>query len=217
MTVYIYLDESGDLGWQFNLPFKHGGSSRYLVIAALIIPPDKDGVTKRCIRGLYNARDWSKTKEKKWSGMSPTGRRAFAQAALAIPRKYPEISYRAIVVQKCNVQDHIRTDPNKLYNYMVNLLLLDEMAKHDRVTFVPDPRSIKVESGNSLHDYLQTKLWFEKEVKTVLETIPRDSKYCHNLQFTDMLAGTVAAYFEHGHIDNWNVLSSRIALKKLFF
>lgn len=29
------------------------------------------------------------------------------------------------------------------------------MARHDTVHFVPDPRSIQVESGRSLHDYLQ--------------------------------------------------------------
>ncbi|MGE0049222.1 MAG: DUF3800 domain-containing protein [Acidithiobacillus sp.] len=87
MTAHIYLDESGDLGWQFGRPFKRGGSSRYLVIAALVAPPDKDMVTERCIRGLHKARGWSSAKEKKWSAMTPTGRSAFAKAALAIPNK----------------------------------------------------------------------------------------------------------------------------------
>ena len=66
---------------------------------------------------------------------------------------------------------HIRQDPNKLYNYMVKLLLLEQMAKHDRVTFTPDPRSIKVDIGNSLHDYFQTELWFTSESKTVLKIV----------------------------------------------
>lgn len=217
MTAHIYLDESGDLGWEFGFPFGHGGSSRYLVIAALVAPPEKDGVAERCIRGLHRARGWSRVKEKKWSGMTPTGRSAFAKAALAILNKHPDIYYHAIVVKKCNVQEHIRADPNKLYNYMVKLLLLDAMATHDRVTFMPDPRSIKVESGNSLHDYLQTELWFTKRVNTVLETTPLDSRHCPNLQFTDMLAGIVAARFEHDHTNYLDTLGSRIAVKKLYF
>ncbi|WP_215880413.1 DUF3800 domain-containing protein [Acidithiobacillus albertensis] len=217
MAIHIYLDESGDLGWQFDYPPGRGGSSRYLVIAALVTPPEKDGVTERCIRGLYGSRGWSSAREKKWSEMTRTGRNAFTEAALAIANNHPEISYHAIVVEKCNVQNHIRADANKLYNYMTRLLLLDVMAAHDRVTFVPDPRSIKVQSGNSLHDYLQTELWFTKSVETVLETNPRDSKHCRNLQFVDMLAGVVAAKYEQGIADHWDILCSKISSKRLFF
>lgn len=53
---------------------------------------------------------------------------------------------------------------------MIGISLLDEMKKHQNVVFVPDPRSIKVESDNSLHDYLQTKLWLDMNVMTMLET-----------------------------------------------
>jgi hypothetical protein len=29
MPYKLYLDESGDLGWSFNLPNRNGGSSRF--------------------------------------------------------------------------------------------------------------------------------------------------------------------------------------------
>jgi hypothetical protein len=32
--IHIYLDESGDTGWSFALPFQRGGSSRYFVSIA---------------------------------------------------------------------------------------------------------------------------------------------------------------------------------------
>jgi len=34
----VYVDESGDLGWEFAQPFRQGGSSRYLTIASLLVP-----------------------------------------------------------------------------------------------------------------------------------------------------------------------------------
>lgn len=40
-SAIIYLDESGDTGWKFELPYRNGGSSRYLTIAALIAPSEK--------------------------------------------------------------------------------------------------------------------------------------------------------------------------------
>jgi len=79
---------------------------------------------------------------------------------------------------------------------MIGSSLLHEMSNYDEVSFYPDPRKIKVESGNSLHDYLQTQLWFEKTVKTNLTTIPLESSASRNIQFSDMLAGLVQGYFE---------------------
>jgi hypothetical protein len=38
--MLIYLDESGELGWKFDAPYRKGGSSRYLTIASLVISPD---------------------------------------------------------------------------------------------------------------------------------------------------------------------------------
>lgn len=91
------------------------------------------------------------------------------------------------------------------------------MSQHDHVTFIPDPRTIKVESGNSLHDYLQTQLWMEKRVKTELRTVPCDSSNNLSIQFTDMLCGLVQSHFEDGKSDPWNILNGRISVKRLFF
>jgi hypothetical protein len=55
-----------------------------------------------------------------------------------------DIILHAIVVKKEHVLLHIGQDANKLYNYMIRLALLAKMAKHDVVTMVPDPRTIKV-------------------------------------------------------------------------
>ncbi len=100
---------------------------------------------------------------------------------------------------------------------MIQLSLLHEMSNYNEVDFHPDPRKIKVESGNSLHDYLQTQLWFEKAVKTKLTTTPLESSASRNIQFSDMLAGLVQGHFEDGNSDPWNILSPHISYKTLFF
>jgi hypothetical protein len=53
ISVLIYLDESGDLGWSFDKPYRHGGSSRYLTIASLVVDPSKKHFPKRLIKKLY--------------------------------------------------------------------------------------------------------------------------------------------------------------------
>ena len=112
---------------------------------------------------------------------------------------------------------HIREDSNKLYNYMIRLFLLDFMATHDFVAMVPDPRTIKVKSGNSLHDYLQTELWFTKNVKTILSTIPQQSQHCLGIQFVDMLSGLVQSHYEDEEHPNFHALSPQIKALQLYF
>jgi len=38
MHSHIFLDESGDLGWKLNSPYRNGGSSKFLTISYLISP-----------------------------------------------------------------------------------------------------------------------------------------------------------------------------------
>ena len=78
---------------------------------------------------------------------------------------YKDIKISSITVRKENVMSHIRVDPNKLYNYMICLTILDDISKDVLVTLIPDHRIIKVQSGNSMGDYLQMELWFKSSQK----------------------------------------------------
>lgn len=195
--LLIYLDESGDLGWKFDLPYRRGGSSRYLTISALIVSEESAKLPARVMRKLYDKFNWPTDKEKKWARMTPEERSEFSRlAAKLCASNAGSIQYVSITAKKENVMAHIRQDPNKLYNYMIGMLLLDHMARADQVIFLPDDRSIKVQSGNSLHDYLQTKLWMEREVQTELRTAPCDSSKNLCVQFADMLSGIAQGHYE---------------------
>lgn len=215
--TYIYLDESGDLGWKFDAPYRHGGSSRFLTISALLVPDSKKHLPKRIIQKLYKKFNWETSQEKKWADMNHYERIEFSNKAHKICLDHSDIKYFSMTVKKEKVAKHIRIDPNKLYNYMIKLLLIEEMAVYSQITFVPDPRSIKVESGNSLHDYLQTDLWFEQKSETVLTTDPQDSSKNRNLQFIDMLCGAVQNHFEDSKSDYWHIINGCINYKCLYF
>ena len=158
--AHIYLDESGDTGWSFALPYPRGGSSRYLVIAASVLPPGVVCHPERLVRNLYKHRLWNSFNEKKWVHMSPSARTAFSIAAADLLARNPDIHLCGIIANKLLVGDHIYRDPTTLYNYMVKRLLLGEMAKHDRVNFRPDPTGNRLsrlskqpESSVRRHDF----------------------------------------------------------------
>lgn len=217
LSHLIHADESGDLGWSFDKPYGRGGSSRYLVIFAVCVDDTKIHRVDRLIKDLYKGSGWDPKREKKWIDMSEKSREHFLRQAVRLREAHNDVSYHAIVVSKERVQAHLRADPNKLYNYMVKLLLANEMAKHEHVSFIPDQRSVKVASGNSQHDYLQTTLWYENEAKTVLETLPSDSRYCKPLQFADMMAGAVGSNYEFNKTKYLEEIGPHLNLKRLFF
>ncbi|RUL68683.1 DUF3800 domain-containing protein [Dyella choica] len=217
MGQIFYADESGDLGWKFDQPYGKGGSSRHLVIAAVSLPDTDDHRPERVMKDVYHGARWDHTKEKKWIKAPDKARNHFAHKAAELAKNHGQVNYHAIVVEKQKVLPHLRDDGNKLYNYMVKLLLVNEMAKHNLVEFIPDPRSIKVDSGNSMHDYLSIWLGFELKVPTQLRTQKIESKYSKNLQFTDFLSGVVHSHFEFNKSAQFNVLAPHIKLTKLFF
>src|SRR5437588_12517147 len=102
MSSIIYLDESGDLGWNFTAPYRQGGSSRYLTIGALCVPPHKKHFPKRVVKSLYRKFNWPVTVEKKWAQMKPGERTAFAQAAQELVSDHGDIHLHGITVKKAN-------------------------------------------------------------------------------------------------------------------
>jgi hypothetical protein len=214
--MLIYVDESGDLGWNFDHPYGKRGSSRYLTIAAMILPEALDHLPIRKVKQLYKQGKWDTAREKKWVDMPDPSRLTFAQNAIKLHELHQDIIFQAITVKKQNVAANFRRDSNKLYNYMLKLLLLETMRNYAQVTLIPDPRSIKVESGNSLHHYLDMML-YETGAATKLETLVRDSKSCLNLQFVDMLAGVVGTHYEFKRSAPWDLLSPHVRIKELFF
>lgn len=216
-TMNIYLDESGDLGWVLNKPYRHGGSSRYLTIAYVACPPEKKHLLKRIVRKVYERTKTDPKTELKGSALSMEDKKFFATKVRELVSMNPDIRIGSITVNKSKVQQHIREDANKLYNYMIKLAILDSIKNEPIVNLVRDNKSIKVKSGNSLIDYLQTTLWFELNSKTKIIDIPSDSKKVQNLIFIDWMNNLIWGNYEDNNSEAYQILRSVIDSKKLFF
>ena len=216
MAITIYLDESGCLGWKLDAPYQRGGSSRHFTLAAAVIPDGQEALLNRPIRGLYQRRGRSLKNELKSVEVSIGEREGFAATLPKILAKDPAVQFLTITVRKENVNEAFRTHPNGLYNYMAKLLLLDVMAQHQSVCFIPDTRSLKTELKHAMHDYLRTELAV-RGATTQLQTTPWESKDCLALQFVDMMAGIVWAHHEFRNSKAYRTASPAIQQKRLFF
>jgi hypothetical protein len=213
----VYLDESGDLGWTFDKPYRHGGSSRYLTISVLIVPKDLSHLPKRIIRKIYQQKKIPASVEIKGKDLTSDEKIKFSERVVGLLKANPSIRICAITVNKESVQSHIRMDSNKLYNYMINFILLDEIKTCSTINFTPDPRTIKVASGNSLVDYLQTKLWFELNSAAIINHTAMESHLNNNLKFVDFISNIVWSRYEDNKSSPFNILKPYITNKLLFF
>lgn len=217
MATNIYLDESGDLGWKFNHPYRQGGSSRYMTIAYVVCPKEKKHLLQRIVREIYNKTGTDPKIELKGSNLSVETKKVFASKVCKLVSMNPDIKIGAITVNKCKVQQHIREDANKLYNYMIKLAVLETVRNEPLVNLIRDNKTIKVKSGNSLIDYLQTTLWFELNSKTKIIDNPSDSKQVLNLVFIDWLNNLIWGNYEDQNSEPYSILKSVLDSKKLFF
>jgi len=203
-------------GEESDAPYQRGGSSRHFTLAAAVIPDGAEPILNRPVRGLYTRRKRPLHKELKSVEMSAGERIGFAEGLPRIRQAHPDVQFLAITVRKEAVSPAFRAHPNGLYNYMAKLLLLDVMAEHDAVCFIPDGRSLKTELKHALHDYLRTELAV-RGAMTRLQTTPWESKDCLALQFTDILAGIVWAHHEFGNSAAYQAAGQAIRQKTLFF
>ena len=215
MHAHIYLDESGDLGWQLE-----NGSSRFLTLAAIIIPAHQHHHLERIVRGIYKNRKRPLNNELKSVELSSIERKAFIEGLIKLQSKCLDTQFKAITVNKAKVNIAFQNNPNRLYNYMTKLLLLEVMSRCRTIDFLPDARSIKTSYKHSLHQYLEQMLLEKASLNNLgtpamLNTSPYDSKSSLGIQAADILASLCWAKHEHNNLTIDALTSCQH--KKLFF
>jgi hypothetical protein len=197
--------------------YRNGGSSRYLIIAYIICPSEKKQLIKRLVKKLYKIKKIDPSLEIKGSSLSIEDKKNIANKTVQLLIDHPDIILGEITVSKKNVQPHIQEDANKLYNYMLKLAILNKIIECKVVNLIRDNRTIKVKSGNSLIDYLQTSIWFEFNSSTKIIDIPSDSKKVQNLIFIDWINNIVWGHYEDKNSVPYLILRNKIESRRLFF
>ncbi len=208
----IYLDESGDLGFTFDRPFRKGGSSRYLTISFLLIPKELSHLPKRIVRKLYHKRKQPTNVELKGSYLTLSEKAYFAGQAGKLLARYPEINVFSVTINKRTAKEPVRREWGRLLDYVNRLVLLDKIKGEPSVVFMPDKRSIKAKNGNFPEDNLQTELWFGLDSNTVVENRPQESCKALNLQFIDWIGHIIWKKYEDNELEAYEVLKRKVDL-----
>lgn len=213
--MFVYFDESGDLGWKFDKPYREGGSSRYLTIAHVFTTRSNEKYINRYVRSIYESKGRPFRRELKAASLEDYDRINIAKETVKLI-KDKRIEIYAVTVKKENVDIHIREDENMIYNYMVKKCILEKLSEYDDVTILPDKRNTKMRLANSLDIYLKLQLYEEYEASTRIAFSPQESHNNYRVQYADYIANIIWRRFESSDQKAFKLLYPHIKHDLLF-
>jgi len=205
--MYVYLDESGDLG------FGQGGS-KYFTIAFTVM---KNPIPfRRCVKKVKIRHNIPHDVELKGNTT-----RLFIKEELLGKFAGLEIEIHAITVKKANVLPKLRRNTNILYNYMVGLSLAERILAEKTPTKVSvniDRRVISV-PALQIEEYLKSKVWLEgKRLDIDLEINHLDSHEAYAIQGIDIICNSIFRKYNWNNYRLFNIIRNKVkGDKRLFF
>lgn len=129
MRQTIFLDESGDLGWTFDKPYGKGGSSRFITLAAIVLPENKVVYIERIVKAIYRKRKRPLKNELKSIDLNSKDKAVFVNILVKLLKQHPDIQFHAITINKKRTKTSLKQDANTLYNYAVKRMLLPAISQ----------------------------------------------------------------------------------------
>lgn len=193
--IYLVIDESGNL--HKNSP------DRYFVIGGYLTNNSLKGrrLFKDQMEKYKISNDIELSEEVKGSSMSFRDKVAFLEPIAEKYRKNNIFEPALILVDKTQLDKPVEK-VNILYNYLIKLLIVRLAQKRKlldkNLIIKADARSIKVESLNSLEEYLQSEFYFSStNVKKVMYL---ESHKREEIQLADLICNHWwRKYEKHGH------------------
>ena len=205
--MYVYLDESGDLG------FGKGGS-RYFTIAFTIM--ENPVPFRRCVKKVKIKHNIPRDVELKGNTT-----RVSVKEELLYRFAGLEIEIHSITVKKSNVQLKLRRNTNILYNYMVGLSLAERilMEKPGTKVLVSIDRRVISVPALQIEEYLKSKVWLEgKRTDIDLEINHLDSHEAYAIQGIDIICNSIFRKYNWNNYILFNIIQGKIKSdKRLFF
>lgn len=203
--VYIFLDESGDLGFDFS---KKGASKYFLITIMLTREPKK---IANCIKRLKeNAlqKKYRKMPEIKFNNSPGVFRRRTIQKL-----SEQEISIFAFCLNKVKVITKLHNKKDKVYNYITGLLfdkILNAAHPGEDLTMTVDKVKVGKIQIEDFNFYLGLKLFIAGQAERKLEIIHADSQKERCIQAVDFISGGIFRKYEFRDLSFYNVMKGKI-------
>ncbi len=178
---YLYLDESGDLGFS-------SGSSKFLVISALMVADyrELDRIIKNMRRNKFK-KELRKASEIKANKSSPELKKYMIKKLNEVPET---LGFHTILKKDRLQSRYLRENKDKLYNYIAGILARNIVIDRFDVEIRVDKSKGKQVLRDDFNEYFVNHL---REGSTIgkIEIHHSGSESFSGLQFADLLAWSI--------------------------
>ncbi len=203
--AYIFLDESGDLGFDSKKK-----SSKYFVVTFLFV--DNKGPVEKVIKKV--ARNLSKRELKKHVGVLHACKekpKTIVKTLGLLNEK--NISILSIYLNKSKVYTKLKDEKHVLYNYVSNILLDRIFTKKlipldSPITLVASRRETNKFLNNNFKNYLKQQVKNNHQLDIHVEIKTPESEKC--LQAVDFICRAIYKKRELGDESYYNLISQRV-------
>lgn len=211
--AYIFLDESGDLG--FN--FKKKKTSKHFIIAFLFVK-DKKPIEKIIKKTFAN---FSKLEVKNHGGVIHAFKeKPSTRQKILASLNDKDISIISIYLNKSKVYTKLQDEKHVLYNYVTNILIDRIYTKklipiNEPVMLIASRRETNKFLNENFCGYLSQQVEGKHKIKlSVMIKTPQQEK-C--LQVVDMVCWSLFRKREHGDESYVNLIKSKIVEESPLF
>lgn len=207
--IYIFLDESGDLGFSER-------SSRWFVLTIALTNNHRrvEKCVKKVHRGLKNK--FKKVKElHAYHSNDITRKRILKQLS-----EIDDLQVHCIVLNKKKVYVDLRNQKNYLYNYTANILLDRLYSKNnfkndEQVLVYIDQRETNKFLKKNFEKYLTEGLIKRGSNGFKIRIKPSHTEKC--LQAVDFVSWAIYRKYEHGDYEYYEIIKNKIISEGLLY
>jgi hypothetical protein len=212
---YLYLDESGDLGFDFV----NKRPSKYFSITILLIKDDLNrkrlcNAAKRTLHKKLNPKGKRKrlVHELKASNTTDGIKRYFLKRLLD-----SDFSLFGLTLNKRRVYEHLTRDKSRVYNWVARLLLdhIDFPGTPDRIALILDKSKGKREI-EEFNKYIRRQLEAKIDPKIPLEIRHEDSCSDYCLSAVDLFAWGIFRKHERRDFNWWELFKHKVIWEDVY-
>lgn len=211
--LYLYLDESGDLGFDFL----NKKPSVFFTICVLAIKGrenDRDlaNIVRAVISRKLRRRSKNDQTELKGNNTSIDVKRFFYKKADQI-----DFKLHAVTLNKKRFYSRLVKDKERIYDYIARLTLEEVDFKEAAVRVIITVDKSKASSEiHRFNDYILTQIKACLDPLVPLEIYHAFSERSPILQATDMFAWGIFRKYEKGDSEWYNIFKARLCSEKLY-
>lgn len=211
--AYIFMDESGDLGFSFSKK----GTSQYFVITLLFTDNKRalEKIVKKTFLDLP-----LKVREKHPGCLHATQEKPPTRIKLLSRLNQLDISIITIYLNKKKVYTKLHDEKHVLYNYVTNILLDRVYTKKliptlDTIELIASQRETNKFLNANFKQYLQSQIEQNHKIKISITITPSHSE--KGLQAVDFACWAIYRRIERGDDSYSNLIQGKIIEEKPLF